>query len=75
MHSEFTKIVYVLQKYFDSGDYNMAQAKLNNPKIPLPASQKLLIKESIGDAIPTPDTLPSRKPSLIQSKLAAGAFS
>ncbi|KAK6179350.1 cAMP-regulated phosphoprotein 19 [Patella vulgata] len=51
-------------KYFDSGDYNMAKAKLNNPKKPLNQSEKLLIQESIGEAIPTPENLPARKPSL-----------
>ncbi|ESP00666.1 hypothetical protein LOTGIDRAFT_149783 [Lottia gigantea] len=51
-------------KYFDSGDYNMAKAKLNNPKKPLNQSEKFLIEESVGEAIPTPENLPARKASL-----------
>ncbi|KAK3593759.1 hypothetical protein CHS0354_014292 [Potamilus streckersoni] len=58
------------QKYFDSGDYNMAKAKLNNPKKPLAPSEKMMLQESIGDAIPTPEVLPPRKASIITSKLA-----
>lgn len=62
-------------KYFDSGDYNMAKAAINNPKKPLPPSEKLLLQESIGEGIPTPEDLPPRKPSIVQSKLASGALS
>ena len=62
------------QKYFDSGDYNMAKAKMNNPKKPLPAQEKLILQETLGDAIPTPETLATRKPSLIQSKLVDGSL-
>ena len=57
---------YLQQRFFDSGDYNMAKAK----KKPLPPADKLLIG-SRGDAIPTPENMPPRKPSLVQSKLAA----
>jgi hypothetical protein len=66
---------YFQQKYFDSGDYNMAKAKMNNPKTPLAPTEKMILQESIGDAIPTPESLPPRKPSIIQSKLADGTFS
>ncbi|XP_076465817.1 cAMP-regulated phosphoprotein 19-like [Babylonia areolata] len=62
-------------KFFDSGDYNMARAAINNPKRPLPAQEKMLLQESIGEGIPTPKDLPPRKPSIIQSKLASGALS
>ncbi|XP_076443345.1 cAMP-regulated phosphoprotein 19-A-like [Babylonia areolata] len=62
-------------KYFDSGDYNMAKAAINNPKKPLPPEEKMLLQESIGEGIPTPETLPARKPSIVQSKLASGALS
>ncbi|KAK7116394.1 cAMP-regulated phosphoprotein 19-like [Littorina saxatilis] len=62
-------------KYFDSGDYNMAKAAINNPKKPLPPQEKMLLQESIGEGIPTPEDLPPRKPSIIQSKLASGALS
>lgn len=62
------------QKYFDSGDYNMAKAKMNNTKTPLAPTEKMILQESIGDAIPTPESLPPRKPSIIQSKLADGTL-
>ncbi|XP_025076802.1 cAMP-regulated phosphoprotein 19-like isoform X1 [Pomacea canaliculata] len=62
-------------KYFDSGDYNMAKAAMNNPKKPLPPQEKILLQESIGEGIPTPEDLPPRKPSIVQSKLASGALS
>lgn len=51
-------------KYFDSGDYNMAKAKMSG-KLP-PAGVEA--KEVTGDHMPTPAELPqTRKPS--QSKL------
>jgi len=55
------------QKYFDSGDYNMAKARGPNkpPRVPV-------LAQPTGEAIPTPDNLPTRKPSLVQSKLASG---
>ncbi|KAK7484509.1 hypothetical protein BaRGS_00024265 [Batillaria attramentaria] len=59
-------------KYFDSGDYNMAKAAM---KKPLPPQEKMLLQESIGEGIPTPEDLPPRKPSIVQSKLASGALS
>uniref|UniRef100_A0A8C9PHX5 cAMP-regulated phosphoprotein 19 n=1 Tax=Spermophilus dauricus TaxID=99837 RepID=A0A8C9PHX5_SPEDA len=48
------------QKYFDSGDYNMAK----NKQLPTASPDKT------GDHIPTPRDLPQRKPSLVASKLA-----
>lgn len=66
---------FLVQKYFDSGDYNMAKAAMNNPKKPLPPQEKILLQESIGEGIPTPEDLPPRKPSIVQSKLASGALS
>lgn len=67
--------LFLFQKYFDSGDYNMAKAAINNPKKPLPPQEKMLLQESIGEGIPTPEDLPPRKPSIVQSKLASGALS
>ncbi|RWS08452.1 cAMP-regulated phosphoprotein 19-A-like protein, partial [Dinothrombium tinctorium] len=71
------------QKYFDSGDYNMAKAAT---KTRLPAStlshqpgllggcEAPLPPPPTGDTIPTPDCLPTRKTSIhVQSKLAAGS--
>ncbi|XP_063301766.1 cAMP-regulated phosphoprotein 19 [Pelobates fuscus] len=55
------------QKYFDSGDYNMAKAKIKNKQLPAAAPDKT---EVTGDHIPTPQDLPQRKPSLVASKLA-----
>ncbi|KAM4748065.1 cAMP-regulated phosphoprotein 19 [Rhinophrynus dorsalis] len=56
------------QKYFDSGDYNMAKAKMKNKPIPTAAAPDKT--EVTGDHIPTPQDLPQRKPSLVASKLA-----
>ncbi|XP_034385470.1 cAMP-regulated phosphoprotein 19-A-like [Cyclopterus lumpus] len=55
------------QKYFDSGDYNMAKAKIKNKQLPTAAPEKT---EITGDHIPTLQDLPQRKPSLVASKLA-----
>ncbi|XP_061077297.1 cAMP-regulated phosphoprotein 19-like isoform X2 [Conger conger] len=52
-------------KYFDSGDYNMAQARKN--KLPAATAEKT---EITGGHIPTPQDLPQRKPSIVASKLA-----
>lgn len=53
------------QKYFDSGDYNMAKAKGQKvvPRVP---------QNPTGETIPTVESLPPRKTSLVQSKLATG---
>ncbi|XP_064331109.1 alpha-endosulfine isoform X2 [Phalacrocorax carbo] len=55
------------QKYFDSGDYNMAKAKMKNKQLPSVGPDKNLVT---GDHIPTPQDLPQRKSSLVTSKLA-----
>lgn len=55
------------QKYFDSGDYNMAKAKMKNKQLPVAGPDKNLVT---GDHIPTPKDLPQRKSSLVTSKLA-----
>ncbi|XP_069505836.1 alpha-endosulfine isoform X2 [Ambystoma mexicanum] len=54
-------------KYFDSGDYNMAKAKMKNKQLPNAGQDKNLVT---GDHIPTPQDLPQRKSSLVTSKLA-----
>ncbi|CAG2067836.1 unnamed protein product, partial [Timema podura] len=50
------------QKYFDSGDYQMAKQK--------PSSKSRQLATGIGyvtgDAIPTPESVPVRKTSIIQ---------
>lgn len=55
------------QKYFDSGDYNMAKAKMKNKQLPLAPTENT---EITGDHIPTPQDLPQRKTSIVASKLA-----
>jgi hypothetical protein len=55
------------QKYFDSGDYQMAKqtGKGKTPRTMPP------ILSNVPSEIPTPDAVPSRKTSLVQpSKLA-----
>ncbi|KAM9251936.1 alpha-endosulfine isoform 1-T1 [Cariama cristata] len=59
--------VMCVQKYFDSGDYNMAKAKMKNKQLPSAGPDKNLVT---GDHIPTPQDLPQRKSSLVTSKLA-----
>lgn len=54
------------QKYFDSGDYNMAKAKMKNKQLPVAGPDKNLVT---GDHIPTPEDLHHRKSSLVTSKL------
>lgn len=53
------------QKYFDSGDYQMAQQKGPRGRLTIPV-QGGLSQPSTGDTIPTPDTVPARKLSIIQ---------
>jgi hypothetical protein len=60
-------------KYFDSGDYNMAKAKVGAGGAAKPAlapGQRLVLPGPTGDAIPTPETVPHKKLNLHQSKLA-----
>jgi len=56
------------QKYFDSGDYNMAKAKGQKIRPTVPVVAQL---PSGAQAIPTPEDLPTRKTSIVQSKLAS----
>lgn len=51
---------YFKQKYFDSGDYQMAKQKGGGIK------QVFANKVTTGDAIPTPESVPARKTSIIQ---------
>ncbi|KAK7085751.1 hypothetical protein SK128_027242 [Halocaridina rubra] len=51
------------QKYFDSGDYQMAKQKqttVNKSRMPP------LLAQPTGEAIPTPESVPVRKTSIIQ---------
>ncbi|CAG9767055.1 unnamed protein product [Ceutorhynchus assimilis] len=58
------------QKFFDSGDYQMAKQKTGGlNKLPLKVPDPFF---QTGEAIPTPETVPTRKTSLVQpSKLAS----
>lgn len=66
------------QKYFDSGDYNMAKAKgpqkmgppLNLPPGKGPVAPVANVCPMTGEVIATPESVPHRKTSLVQSKLA-----
>ncbi|KAM4867215.1 LOW QUALITY PROTEIN: cAMP-regulated phosphoprotein 19-like [Thomomys bottae] len=64
--SDFLRMIVERQK-FDSGDYNMAKAKMKNKQLPTAAPDKT---EVTGDHIPTPRGLPQQKPSLVARKLA-----
>ncbi|XP_064106416.1 cAMP-regulated phosphoprotein 19-B-like [Macrobrachium nipponense] len=59
------------QKYFDSGDYQMAKQKpanVNKSRMPP------LLAQPTGEAIPTPESVPVRKTSIIQhSKLTTAS--
>jgi len=54
------------QKYFDSGDYQMAKQKPLRPGVPGRMTIPVLAQPPTGDTIPTPDTVPARKTSIIQ---------
>lgn len=51
------------QKYFDSGDYQMAKQKPGGGGM---AKQIFANKVPTGEAIPTPESVPIRKTSIIQ---------
>lgn len=59
------------QKFFDSGDYNMAKARMKNTSSkPVDMSEKLISDCEVGEEIPTPESV-HHKSSHLQSKLAA----
>nr|CAG4652394.1 EOG090X0P2R [Triops cancriformis] len=63
------------QKYFDSGDYQMAKQKPSGQIPPPPVRPTPVgLPQSTGETIPTPDTMPIRKTSIVQSKLASPAM-
>jgi len=64
-HSAFLqKRLQKNQKYFDSGDYQMAKQKTGGGGGL--AKQIFANKVPTGEAIPTPDSVPIRKTSIIQ---------
>jgi len=60
------------QKYFDSGDYQMAR-QTTGPKSRQPFSVSTVLNFGTGDAIPTPESVPVRKTSIIQPKFHPAA--
>lgn len=54
------------QKYFDSGDYQMAKQTTGIGKAR--QAPQAVLAFGTGEAIPTPETVPARKTSIIQSK-------
>merc|ERR1711872_630598 len=56
------------QKYFDSGDYNMAKQGGRLGRGPIP-----VLAQPTGEEHPTPDSVPARKSSIIQGTNAGGA--
>uniref|UniRef100_A0A3Q1FMT0 cAMP-regulated phosphoprotein 19a n=1 Tax=Acanthochromis polyacanthus TaxID=80966 RepID=A0A3Q1FMT0_9TELE len=54
------------EKNFDSGDYNMVEAKMKNKQVPSAPTAKTKITV---DHIPTLQDLPQRKTSIVASKL------
>uniref|UniRef100_A0A3Q1GRI7 cAMP-regulated phosphoprotein 19a n=1 Tax=Acanthochromis polyacanthus TaxID=80966 RepID=A0A3Q1GRI7_9TELE len=51
------------QKYFDSGDHNMAKAKMKNKQSKTAPTEKM---EITRDHIPTVQDLPQRKTSIVE---------
>ncbi|XP_040826040.1 cAMP-regulated phosphoprotein 19-like [Ochotona curzoniae] len=58
------------QKYFDSGDCNMAKAKMKNKQLCAAAPDKTDKTEITGGHTPIPQELCQQKTSLVASKLA-----
>ncbi|KAK4872228.1 hypothetical protein RN001_016352 [Aquatica leii] len=54
------------QKFFDSGDYQMAKQKMGAVNKQPPKVASPVNPYATGDAIPTPETVPARKTSIIQ---------
>jgi len=57
------------QKYFDSGDYQMAMQNSKKSRIPP------MLAHSTGGTIPTIESVPARKTSIIQGKQGPPALS
>ncbi|XP_057318513.1 cAMP-regulated phosphoprotein 19 isoform X2 [Microplitis mediator] len=67
-HSAFLQKRLAKGKFFDSGDYQMAKQK--SAAKPKPTGVL-----PTGDAIPTPETVPQRKTSIIQQKFNTSSSS
>ncbi|XP_025425463.1 cAMP-regulated phosphoprotein 19 [Sipha flava] len=56
------------QKFFDSGDYQMARQAGNGSNFSSNRPVQQVLGFGTGDTIPTPETVPARKTSIIQPK-------
>ncbi|KAK3910344.1 Alpha-endosulfine, partial [Frankliniella fusca] len=54
------------QKYFDSGDYQMAKQQTAPSNLAKPRPPTTFIPIQTGEEIPTPESVPARKTSIIQ---------
>ncbi|KAG5452338.1 cAMP-regulated phosphoprotein 19 [Clonorchis sinensis] len=57
-------------KFFDSGDYNMARAKILQQKTHVlpPQTEEAILHDSTGDTMATPDSVPAvRKKSMVMT--------
>lgn len=57
--------IFFQQKYFDSGDYQMAKQQTQPSNLAKPRPPPFIPIQT-GDEIPTPETVPARKTSIIQ---------
>lgn len=70
--TEKTNIFFSFQqKYFDSGDYQMAKQRPGG--VGGPFKTTTVPKVPTGDTIPTPETVPIRKTSIIQPKFTTSS--
>ncbi|XP_075217349.1 endosulfine alpha isoform X2 [Lycorma delicatula] len=65
-HSAFLQKKLAKGKYFDSGDYQMA--KQNTGASKARQAPQAILAFGTGEAIPTPESVPVRKTSIIQTK-------
>nr|XP_037284700.1 cAMP-regulated phosphoprotein 19-like isoform X1 [Rhipicephalus microplus] len=68
---QFRKRLQKGQLYFDSGDYYMAKEKSQKAVLQMGPSVPTILQSPTGKIIPTVESLPPRKNSQVQSKLAS----
>ena len=64
-----SSFLFSQQKFFDSGDYNMTKDKIGH-KSNLSATEKTLLTESTGNAIPTADAVHKKVTQRMSSLVA-----
>ena len=64
-----SSFLFSQQKFFDSGDYNMTKDKIGH-KPNLSATEKTLLTESTGNAIPTADAVHKKVTQRMSSLVA-----